>query len=89
MGFFDDFAGGVRKGMKEESERSAKRQSYSRYRTSLEEERDLKRKLESRSDSRLLQDMKNSYTSDEEKRVIHGILILRGYTKVGNDYRRR
>lgn len=88
MGFFDDFRDGLRKGSEEESERSARRQSSSSYRTWKDEEREAERKFESYSDSRLLQEVNSSFTSDENKRIIHSILLRRGYKKVGNNYRR-
>ena len=85
MGFFDDF----RDGFEKETKKSTERQSYSRYRTAEEEAQEMQRKFESYSDSRLLNAVKSAFTSNEEKRVIHNILLRRGYTKVGNDYRRR
>ena len=77
MGFFDDF----RDGFEKETKKSADRRSYNKYRTL--------RELESQSDSRLLEEVSSIFTPDEEKRVIHDILIHRGYTKVGNRYKRR
>lgn len=87
MGFFGDFLDGFRQGSEEEGERSARRQSYSTYRTSKDVAREMQREFESHSDSRLLNEVNSA--SNEEKRVIHDILLRRGYTKVGNNYRRR
>lgn len=80
MGFLDSF----RQSFDDKSDRYAQQQSYSDYRTS----REVEKELEGQTDSRLLQKMKSSFTSDEEKRMIHGILLRRGYTKVGNNYRK-
>ena len=90
MAFLDDFVGGLRKGNEEESKRSADRQAYSDYRTLRQEQSERFRKLDAQSDGSLLQKMANpSALSNEEKEIVDNILLRRGYTKVGNNYRRR
>ena len=89
MGFFDDFVAEAKKGFDDESKKSAERRQRSGYRTLKEEQSDRFKKWKSQSDGVLLSKMNSSFTSDEDQAVIHQILLSRGYTKVGNSYRRR
>ena len=89
MGFFDDFVAGAKKSFDDESKKSAERREFSSYRTLEEEQSGRFKKWNSQSDGVLLSKMNSSFTSDEDQAVIHQILLSRGYTKVGNSYRRR
>ena len=80
MGFFDSY----KKSFEAESQRSAKRQSESTYRTLAQQERDHFNSLDSQNDSTLLRKMKDGFVPDKDKEIIDKILKSRGYKKATN-----
>lgn len=78
MGFFDSF----KSSLDEELQKSEDRQSH--YRTVKQRKEDHIHELDSQSDSSLLSAMRNTFTSDEDKKEIAQILVRRGYYQKAN-----
>ena len=75
MGFFDSF----KKSFEEENQRLSEQQKYSNYRTVEQRELDRRNELSRKSDGILLNKMRDTFTSDEDKKLIKQILKERGY----------
>ena len=75
MGFFDSF----KKSFEEENQRLSEQQKYSNYRTVEQRELDRRNELSRKSDGILLNKMRDTFTSDGDKKLIKQILKERGY----------
>ena len=80
MGFFDSF----KKGFEDASNKENERQRTSSYRTVKQRDSEHFNELNRESDSILLNKMKSAFISDEDKRIIDGILRSRGYQRAAN-----
>ena len=80
MGFFDSFKEGFEKGNQE----AANRQQYSEYQREKQKEREHHNRFNNQSDGVLLNKMRDTFTSNEDKAIIDNILKGRGYRKAIN-----
>ena len=80
VGFFDSF----KKGFEDASKKENERQRTSSYRTVKQRDSEHFNELNRESDSILLNKMKSAFISDEDKRIIDGILRSRGYQRAAN-----
>lgn len=80
MGFFDSF----KKGFEDASKKENERQRTSSYRTVKQRDSEHFNEINRESDSILLNKMKSAFISDEDKRIIDGILRSRGYQRAAN-----
>jgi len=77
MGFWDSFNRGLAEGQKE----TERRQSYSNYKTQVQQDTEHYQELATQSDATLLNKLKKqSPTSQQDKQIIWDILKSRVYT---------
>ena len=80
MGLFDR----IKKVLEDASKKENERQRTSSYRTVKQRDSEHFNELNRESDSILLNKMKSAFISDEDKRIIDGILRSRGYQRAAN-----
>ena len=84
MGFLDDFKKGFNQGFKVESVKSRQRIKNSDYQTEEQRKYSQYQNFNKKTDSELLNKVKNPNISEEDRKMMETILSNRGYIKKSN-----